>query len=81
MPNISSLQDLPPKGTLIAKVDDYTEVNSTNTREKYDFHHANIIRGKIDEENQDVMEKEVARKTMQTTANNADNCRLCNDLL
>lgn len=62
-------------------MDDNTEANSTDTREKYDFYCANIIRDKIDPKSQDMMEKEAVRKTMQTTANNVDNCRLCNDLL
>lgn len=80
MPGKFWLQDLPSEGTLIAKMDDSTEANSTDLREKYDFHCANIIRGKIDQESQDTMEKEAARKAMQTTANDVDNCSLCNDL-
>lgn len=71
MPDKSSLQDLPSKGTLTAKMDDNTEAHCTDMREKYDFHCANIIRGKIVQESQDTMEKRGSQE------NNANNCKQC----
>lgn len=76
MPDKSSLQDLPPKGTLLAVMDDDTEATSTDSREKYDFYCANSIRGKTDQESQEMIEKESVRKTTQRTENNGYNSRL-----
>lgn len=59
-----------PKGTLMPKMDNNIGASSTDTREKCDFHYDNISRGKIDEESQDMKEKEAIRKIIQTAANN-----------